>query len=85
MMFDYYFTFRSITAAQTGAHMLERAGISSTTARTPKHLQKQGCGYSVRVRENQFRIAQEVLLQNGAKFNKVYCRLPDGTWEEVTA
>ena len=84
-MYDYYFTFRSGTAAQSGAKRLEKAGISATMVRTPRNLQKQGCGYSLRVRRAQFRTAQEILLQSGASFQKVYTQMPDGNWEEVRA
>ncbi len=82
-MYDYFFTFRSITAAQNGAKQLEKAGIIAVTVRTPRNLQKQGCGYSLRVRAAHFRTAQQILTQAGAGFRKIYTRLPNGTWQEV--
>ena len=53
--------------------------------RTPRNLQKQGCGYSLRVRAAQYRAAQQLLVQGGAGFQRIYTRLPDGNWEEVRA
>lgn len=79
-MYDYFFTFRSVTAAQGGAKRLEKAGIPAMMVRTPRNLQKQGCGYSLRVRA-----AQQLLVQGGAGFQRIYTRLPDGNWEEVRA
>ena len=51
-MNDNYFTFRSVTTAMRGSRILETMGIASLTVRTPKQLQQQGCGYSLRVRSN---------------------------------
>lgn len=82
-MYDYFFTFRSVTAAQGGARRLESAGIPAAIVRTPRNLQKQGCGYSLRIRAKQFSAAQQVLRQEGAAFQKIYTRLPNGNWEEV--
>ena len=84
-MYDYFFTFRSATAAQGGAKRLEQAGIPAMMVRTPRNLQKQGCGYSLRVRAAQYRAAQQLLVQGGAGFQRIYTRLPDGNWEEVRA
>ena len=49
-MNDNYFTFRSVTAAMQGSRILGDAGIASITVRTPKQLQQQGCGYSLKLR-----------------------------------
>lgn len=84
-MYDYFFTFRSVTAAQNGAKRLEKAGISAVMVRTPRNLQKQGCGYSLRVRAAQYRTARQILSQEGTAFQRIYTRLPDGSWEEVRA
>lgn len=82
-MFDYYFTFRSITAAQRSGRLLKQAGLDVQVVRTPKNLQKQGCGYSLRVRTGQFSRARELLLHADAKYQRIYVRNAAGKWEEV--
>ncbi len=84
-MYDYFFTFRSVTAAMRGSRILEGAGIKTTLSRTPRGLQQQGCGYSLRVRAELLRQAQELLTREEARFNKIYRKDPGGQWQEVTA
>ena len=82
-MFDYYFTFRSITAAQRSGRLLEQAGLAVQVVRTPKNLQKQGCGYSLRVKAGQFHRARELLLRSDAKYQRIYTRSAADNWEEA--
>ena len=84
-MKEYFVTFRSITFAQRGQNVLRSAGVPVQLQRTPRWMEEKGCGYSLRVRRAQFRTAQEILLQSGASFQKVYTQMPDGNWEEVRA
>lgn len=84
-MYDYYFTFRSVTAAMSASRALERAGVPSVTVRTPKDLRHKGCGYSLRVREEQLTEAEQALASNGTGFQKLYRRAGDGAWQEVLA
>lgn len=44
-MHEFYYTFRSITAAQRGQTALEAAGIPVRLRRTPAPLSVNGCGY----------------------------------------
>ena len=83
-MSDYFFTFRSVTAAMKGSRALERAGIKSALSRTPKSLQQQGCGYSLRVRAEALRQAQEILIKEEARFHKIYRKDAKEQWLEVT-
>lgn len=83
-MNEYFFTFRSVTAAMRAAKLLTAAGIRSATVRTPNELRQQGCGYSLRVPERVYRETLQTLLRENAGFRKLYRRLPDGRWEEVT-
>ena len=82
-MYEYFFTFRSVTAAQSAAKRLEQAGIAAAMLRTPRGLQKQGCGYSLRVRAGQFSEAHRLLTQFSAPFQRIYGKAPGGRWEEV--
>lgn len=82
-MQQYYFTFRSVTAAMEGQKNLERAGIRAWTVRTPTQLRKQGCGYSLRVSEQAFKAAEAILLQGEKSYQKCYLRTNNGQWQEV--
>lgn len=77
-------TFRSITPAQRGEALLRRAGFICSLQRTPRWMEAQGCGYSLKVQCD--RIGQSVrLLQEGKiPFRKVYLRKEDGEVEEMT-
>ena len=46
----YYITFRSVTFAQRGEQLLQKSGIRAALLRTPKWMESQGCGYSLRIR-----------------------------------
>ncbi len=82
-MYEYYFTFNALTAAQTAVQGLDRAGIPNTLARSPKLLQARGCGYSVQVRSGYFGPAKDQLQRSGVDYQRIYCRLPNGSFEEV--
>lgn len=82
-MLDDYYTFRSVTAAQGAAHALERAGITSAVQRTPRSMQQQGCGYSVRVHSEDRERALELFRRDGIYYSKLYRRESGGGWTEV--
>lgn len=82
-MRQYYFTFRSVTSAMQEQKRLEGAGVRATVVRTPSALRKQGCGYSLYVRQQAFAAAQAILSQGEKRYQKVYCRPDDEQWEEV--
>lgn len=84
-MYDYFFTFRSVTAAMGGSRTLERAGVPNVTVRTPKDLRQKGCGYSLRVREELLPEARQALQAAGAQYQKLYRREGSGAWQEVFA
>ncbi len=48
-MFSYLFTFRSLTAAQSGRNDLYRAGIETRIQRAPQEVSSLGCAWAVRV------------------------------------
>ncbi len=84
-MNDDYFTFRSVTTAMRGSRILESVGISSITVRTPKYLQQQGCGYSLRVRGEAMARAKQALEQAEIRYSRIYRKDENGAWQEVTA
>lgn len=61
----FYFTFRSVTAAQRGQARLRAAGIPSSLSRTPAALSVNGCGYCLRVAVRWASAAARTLRENG--------------------
>ena len=82
-MYEFSFTFRSVTAATRAAKVLERARVPNRLVRTPRQVQELGCGYSLRVRGEDLSRAKEILLKEGETLRRVYRKLGDGTWQEV--
>lgn len=82
-MYDYFFTFRSVTAATQASRALERAGITSLMVRTPGELRQMGCGYSLRVKERLLHEAQRVLSQEKIAYRRLFRRDADNRWQEV--
>ena len=82
-MHECLITFRSVTPAQRGESVLQRAGFSCTLSRTPKWMEEQGCGYSLRVRHGQVRECVQKLRQEKVLFRKVYLLRQGGQAEEL--
>lgn len=80
----YYVTFRSVTFAQRGERLLQDNGIRCTLLRTPKWMEAQGCGYSLRLWTKDVRPGVELLRSSGAAMGKVYVQTPEGILEEIT-
>ena len=79
----YYFTFRSVTLAQRGEQLLNQSGVRAVMLRTPKWMESQGCGYSLRIRTGDLLPVISLLREKGIGFRKIYVQNPDGTLEEV--
>ena len=79
----YYLTFRSVTFAQRGEKLLQKSGIRCTLLRTPRWMEEQGCGYSLRLWTEDVREGVKRLREGGVQMRKVYRQLTDGTLEEV--
>ena len=77
-----YITFRSVTYGQRGQRILESAGISCTLQRTPRWMEQQGCGYYLKLREEDCRRGTDLLRGNGVSFRKIYRQL-DQEMQEV--
>ena len=76
-------TFRSVTPAQRGEHVLRRAGIDCTMSRTPKKMEELGCGYSLRLRPVDGAGAVSILRQQQISYRKVYLLDDSGRMEEM--
>lgn len=82
--FVYLITFRSVTYAQRGERVLNRAGERCSLRRTPRWMEEQGCGYSLRVHTGNIARAVGLLRSEQLPMGKVYLRREDGGLEEVT-
>ena len=76
-------TFRSVTPAQRGEGILKRAGLECSIQRTPRWMEEQGCGYSLRLRCRDLAAAMELLQENEVAFRKVYMSREGGRMEEM--
>ena len=79
----YYFTFRSVTFAQRGEQILKKAGVRADLMRTPKWMESQGCGYSLRIRTGDLLAVSSLLREKAIAFRRVYMQKEDGSLEEV--
>ncbi len=79
----YFITFRSVTYAQRGERLMNRAGLRCSMQRTPRWMEEQGCGYSLRVQTDDIARAVRLLQQEQLPLRKVYLRLEDGGLEEI--
>ena len=82
-MKDCYVTFRSITAAQRGESVLRKAGVDVTIQRTPRWMEEQGCGYSLRLDRSEVQSAIARMKSSGVNYRKVYMQQENGAFEEV--
>lgn len=82
-MDSYIITFRSVTPAQRGESVLQRAGISCSLQRTPRWMEAQGCGYSLHISSKDITEAVNLLRNKKVPFRKVYRKKEDGATEEI--
>ena len=83
-MVYYTITFRSVTPAQRGERVLKRAGIHVTLSRTPKWMEQQGCGYSLRVQTHKAAESAQMLRDEHVEFRKIYLLRENGKGEELS-
>ncbi len=83
-MYDYYFTFRSITGAQRGENVLVRNGVGVRLLRTPKYLSQNGCGYCLRIRSRDLAAALNLFYRELVPYSRLFRVNDNGTAEEVT-
>ena len=68
----YFITFRSVTLAQRGERLLTQKNFRVNLMRTPRWMEEQGCGYSLRVPDSAGAACVALLRQNRIPFRKVY-------------
>ncbi len=78
-----FVTFRSVTPAQRGEAVLRKAGIRCSLQRTPGWMEERGCGYCLRLRQNEAAEAVELLRGSQVGFRKVYLQREKGGVEEL--
>ena len=76
-------TFRSVTPAQRAERVCGEKGIACTLQRTPRWMQEQGCGYSLRLSAGEVARAVSLLERVNLPYRKVYCSANQGKWEEM--
>lgn len=76
-------TFRSVTPAQRGEEVLRRSGVTCSVRRTPRWMEEQGCGYSIRIPYQQAQRCAEILRENKVPMRKVYLLRDNGAAEEL--
>ena len=77
-------TFRSVTPAQRAEGLLRRQGFECSLHRTPRWMEEQGCGYSIRVRRQDALSAVQLLRKESVAFRKLYLQRENGTMEELS-
>ncbi|MBQ8797422.1 MAG: DUF3343 domain-containing protein [Oscillospiraceae bacterium] len=80
----YIITFRSVTPAQRGESVLRQTGFLCSLQRTPRWMEAQGCGYSIRINSDRIKDAIQVLQQRKIPFRKVYRTDEKGSAEEIS-
>jgi hypothetical protein len=83
-MFDYILVCRSLTYAQRGHSKLQRSGFKVNITRTPTEISKEGCGYSIILRQGNLNSAISVMKEAGVTPKRVY-RLVNGVPSEEVA
>ncbi|MBE6978388.1 MAG: DUF3343 domain-containing protein [Ruminococcaceae bacterium] len=76
-----FITFRSVTPAQRGQRVLQRAGVDTLIQRTPRWMAEKGCGYCLRLRPEELIRAVDLLRRENVPFSKVYATV-GGSLEE---
>lgn len=81
-MTHYLIMCRSLTKAQSGAKLLDRAGISAGVVKAPQELSGAGCGYALSL-YRRFDEAVDILKKNNLLNGKIYSRTGSGEYLEV--
>lgn len=64
-MYEYYFTFHSVTLAQRALSELLRKGIYTELIRSPKRFTSFGCGFAIKVPAGDGYIASAAMKSAG--------------------
>lgn len=71
-MYEYYFTFRSMTRAQLAVQQLNAQKMDAQLVRIPKAAASMGCGYAVRIHCDDIYPATSSLRSAGIGFERVF-------------
>ncbi len=82
-MTHYLIVCRSITHAQRMSNALRRAGLTNWILRLPAGLVKSGCGYAVKIREQDFPRSLEAMRRERMAPVQVFATGQDG-YQEVS-
>lgn len=82
-MVCYLIVCRSLTYAQRGVRLLERAGISAYLVRAPRLIAQAGCAYCVKVSSRWLERALQLMRGEHLNPRGVYQQLDNGEYEEV--
>ncbi len=82
-MFEYLFTFRSITQAQMAQRILRQNHISVNLQRSPKQLSKNGCAYALTIAEEHLHFVIQMFRERNLSFSGLYRKTDLQTLEEV--
>ncbi len=78
-----FITFRSVTPAQRAEQLLKRSGFSCYLRRTPRWMERKGCGYGVQVPAMDVYSCANILKKAGISYQKVYAMGEDESAEEM--
>lgn len=76
-------TFRSVTFAQRAEQLLRKMGYGCTLQRTPRWMQEQGCGYSLRLKSRDAMACALLLRENQLTYQKAYSCDEGGYTQEL--
>ena len=76
-------TFRTVTPAQQAENLLRRNGFACSLQRTPRRLEEQGCGYSLRISCDAVYAGLDFLQTHGVAYKKAYSLEKNGAVEEL--
>ncbi len=77
--------FRSLTYAQRGRLILERAGITATVRKAPAAVTDRGCAYGLKLRTDRLSQALTALKNAKADHGRVFEYDAEGALREVRA
>ena len=83
-MDSYMIPFRTVMPAQRGEALLRQMGFLCRLQRTPKWMESQGCGYSIRLQGPRAEEAIRLLRERKIQFRKLYRIRENGSTEEMT-
>ena len=78
-MLDCLITFRSVMPAQRAEERLRGEGIGCAVRRTPKWMERQGCGYSLWLEYGQLARTVDLLKSGKISYRKIYRRVGEHT------